>query len=504
MANPYEELGARFRQRLKDPTPFKDATDEELGRRLAEKSPQIKAAVEAKLKAPVSQPKVEAKVETAPGPSLGSKAKETLAKAYGVVSKFFKAKKEFSQGAGKEALKEVINAANIIDRYNPGSMLGRLITGKEERDISTAALEPRTPFEKAGAVTTQIAGLAIPVGGQLKAAAGAGRLAKTAIGAANVARDVAQAGVMTKLQTGDTEQALDTAKMTAVISPVAAKAFPALSNWLQKSSLRLTPTMKEKLGTKLDDVVGYLNQKKVVGTPTSRFAKVEKIVEDTEAKLQSFLSGPAKKVTVDKKTLVSDLNKIKAKYKGDRDSGAIARQIDEAIKNIDADFGSKITLAELNKFKRSTYKNAYNRAGDKVLDFVEHDIGDVARRTMEKKLDAAAKGKGITIDGVKLGDFNREYGTALTAMKLLKTASTRPQTGFIQRLVSSVIGAQAGSLMGPVGSYMGASIAPAVSEAIGGGLMRSGAAAALQGASKTPAAIVGRGSEELKRFLFPD
>jgi hypothetical protein len=503
MANPYEELGARFRQRLKDPAPFKDVSDADLGKRLAEKSPQIKAAVEAKMTQPTQQP--EAKVETTPqGPSISSKAKDALSKAYGVVSKFFKAKKEFSQGSAKEVAKEVVNAVNIIDRYNPGSMLGRLITGKEERDIPTDALEPRTPFEKAGAITAQVAGLAVPVGGQLKAAAGAGRLAKTAIGAANVARDVAQAGVMTKLQTGDTEQALDTAKMTAIISPVAAKAFPAVSNWLQKSSLRLTPAMKEKLGTKLDDVVGYLNQKKIVGTPTGRFAKVEKIVEDTETKLQSFLSGPAKNVTVDKKSLISDLNKIKAKYKGERDSSAIYRQIDEAVGNIQADFGSKVSLKELNKFKRSTYKNAYNRAGDKVLDFVEHDIGDTVRRTMEKKLDAAAKGKGISIDGVKLGDFNREYGTALTAMKLLKTASTRPQTGFIQRLVSSVIGAGVGNVFGPAGSYVGASVAPAVTEVIGGGLMRSGAAAALQGASKAPAAIVGRGTDELRRFLFPN
>jgi hypothetical protein len=38
----------------------------------------------------------------------------------------------------------------------------------------------------------------------------------------------------------------------------------------------------------------------------------------------------------------------------------------------------------LNNYKREVYKNAYNKAGEKVIDYVEHDIGDIARVAIEK------------------------------------------------------------------------------------------------------------------------
>lgn len=47
----------------------------------------------------------------------------------------------------------------------------------------------------------------------------------------------------------------------------------------------------------------------------------------------------------------------------------------------------------LNEFKRSTYKKAYNRAGEKILDDVERAIGDVVRQQLEDDL------KGLKIAG---------------------------------------------------------------------------------------------------------
>ena len=55
-------------------------------------------------------------------------------------------------------------------------------------------------------------------------------------------------------------------------------------------------------------------------------------------------------------------------------------------------YREKIPLSRLNPLKRSTYQNAYNQAGDKVIDDVEFYIGDLFKTAIEK----ATKGLKIT------------------------------------------------------------------------------------------------------------
>lgn len=495
-----QQIGARFRQRVKDPAQFAKYSDEELGQRLIKRSPQLQAAVGATTADPTAPEQPKAGPEQAPAPGLLEKAKKAVQAIFG-------AKKDFDIGMVKALGTSLVNIGNVgADAFDAliSKATGMKKTSSVIKPLSTDPLKPKNTAEKAGFATERVAEFLVPVGGEVKAAVGAGKLARAGAGALNIARDVTQAGLLTAGQTGDLKQAGTVAGATAIISPVAAKAFPALSAYLQKSSLRLTPAMKEKLGQKVGQVVDFLTEKKIVGTPAGRVEKVSNLINKTEGKLQAFLEGPAKKVSASKNDVVAAISKIKDEYKGVRDSGAISRQIDEAIKNIQTDFGDKISMAQLNKFKRSVYDGAYNKAGDKVLDDVEHRIGDVVRETIETRLDKAAAGKPLKIDGKLIGDFNKEYGTMLNAKKLLKTASTRAQAGFLAKLVSSIAGSSLGGMLGPAGSAVGAVVAPGITEALAGGLARSATAVGLKAASKLPKAGVGRSVVELKKLLFPD
>src|SRR3990167_461215 len=242
----------------------------------------------------------------------------------------------------------------------------------------------------------------------------------------------------------------------------------SLGKELELQSFKLTPTQKTNLGSKLDEMVDFSSKNIPSGTPEQRFAYADDLYEAYEENLQFFLETVAKEnrlsTSVQKSTLVRQLNSLKGAYKYDRDAQAIYKQIDDAILTLKNQYkGETIPVDKLNIFKRSTFKNAYNKAGSKVLDTVEHDIGDAVKVAIERAT------KGGMIGDKSVGQFNKEYGNIIQLRKLLKLAQNRPELGFTKRITARIIAGIIGNALGGVPGIIGAEfIAEPIAKGIAG------------------------------------
>lgn len=263
-----------------------------------------------------------------------------------------------------------------------------------------------------------------------------------------------------------------------MVGSILGKMAPNLSKYLEQVNLRLTPPQKTKLGGKLKTVVDWLSKQKVTGTPEVRTQKVAAIYDDMEDAFQKFLNIDAKGVTVPRSRLIKELEAVKVKYKHDRDVDQVERQVDSVIKMLKERWGENIPVDALNILKRSTMKGAFNGAGDKVLDDVEYEMGSALTLSIEK-----ATGK-LRINGMTVKEFNKEYGTAITAMKLLKIAQGRNEIGLMGRLISTAVGMKIGSFAGPFGSAGGALVGQGIAGLVAGTPVRAGISAGLQTASR--------------------
>lgn len=365
------------------------------------------------------------------------------------------------RGAAKSFARTALGVGAAGEKIS--SAAARLATGGKEvpgfTDVApfTAAREKLAPQgigEKIGAFGEQAVELLLPVGKGEVIAKGAS-FAQKALGLGKLAlKEGVEAGAKTAIQTGGE---LDDAGIAAGIAAVAGPfskavgaSVPAVSRYLEKINLRLTPTQKTNLGEELGKVTDYLAKQKIIGNPASRFEKVTALYDETEKTLQSFLTKDAGKVSINRKELIDELNALKPSFKNDADALAIDRQIDQAIETLRAKQETYIKLSDLNELKRSVYKNAFNPAGDKVRDDVEFAIGDVYRRKIEQ---GAGSIEGLKIKGKTLADFNAEYGTLIKARKLLKIASGRQEVGLVGKTISSLLGSSFGG--GPFGAAVG-------------------------------------------------
>lgn len=243
---------------------------------------------------------------------------------------------------------------------------------------------------------------------------------------------------------------------------------------LEEQSFKLTPTQRTNLGSKLDELTTFASDKIPAGNPEQRLTYADDLVDHYESNLQYFLDTVSKEnrnsTSISKDTFIRQLNSIKGAYKYERDASAVYKQIDDAITTIKAQYpGEKIPVNKLNVFKRSTYQNAYNKAGSKVLDTVEHDIGDAARVAIERAT------KGGMIGDKSVGEFNHEYGNLLQVKKLLKLASGRPELGFTKRITSRIVGGLIGHALGGIPGIIGGElIAEPIANQIAGTAAKTG------------------------------
>lgn len=381
-------------------------------------------------------------------------------------------------------------------------VLGGLQKGAEKADW----LKSKTGAEKAGEAVGDIGQFFIPVAGAEKTAATAAKFGKYGeqfakalgmgekgtklisaagkLGVKSVAEGM-EAGARLAMQQGKVDQETVNMAMMGAAMPVIGEGLgllkPQLGKWareLEKVNLRLTPAQKRTFADKIDDVSSYLVENGITGTAPKRLEKVVERYEAMEPKLQEFLTKTAADRSVSTQDMIAKLKNIKSAYQNRVDTDVIEGQIDRVIKNLTAKQGEAIPVVNLNSLKRSAYSSAYNEAGNKVLDDVMHDVGDVMRKSIE---DATT---GLQIEGRGINEFNKEYGTLIDARKLLQTAASRKDVGFLSKLVSSLVGHTVGGFAGPVGGAVGAAIAPGMAEVIAGTAPRSFVASGLESASK--------------------
>ncbi len=244
----------------------------------------------------------------------------------------------------------------------------------------------------------------------------------------------------------------------------------AYSKELEQQSFKLTPTQKSKLAPKLDELSKFSMEKIPSGTPEERYNFAKDLYDHYEENLQKALSSSDTEV-VNKTKFIESLQSLKDSYKYDRDSEALAKQIDSAVSHIQKTYpGDAIPVDKLNVFKRSTYQNAFNKAGDKVSDVVEYDIADMARSAIEKAT------KKVTVDGQSISEFNREYGNLIQLKKILKLAQGRPEMGFTKRIVSRIIGGLVGHSLGGLPGLVGGEL---IAEPIGNKVAGTGTKTAM-------------------------
>ena len=286
--------------------------------------------------------------------------------------------------------------------------------------------------------------------------------------------DVVKAGVttgagtaaVTAAQTGGDVEQTKTAGVIGAVAGVGGKLLEAvgkpIADSLQKSALNLPPQKSADLGSKLDSTASWITDNIGAGTPTSQYTKTANKVNEYEGTLQNFLKTDAKDVTVKKDDVITKLEALKGQFNDERDALAIDKQIDEVIKTIKAKQPENIPVASLNTLKRSTYTNAYNKAGTKVVDWIEAYVGNTFKSSIE---DAT---KGMKINGTDIGSFNQEYGNALQAKGLLKIAKGK-QTGLSGKALLLLLGSPAGLPGEAAGLLLGGSsgVAGAIQTGIG-------------------------------------
>ena len=300
------------------------------------------------------------------------------------------------------------------------------------------------------------------------------------------------AGV-TGVQTGGDVGKMETAAKVGGIAGAAGKVLDIfgkpIADALQKASLKVPPQKSASLGSKVDDAASWLTDNVGMGTPNSQYAETTNIINGYEKTLQDFLSTTAEDKTVAKSDLISQLEGLKSNFTDERDSLAIDKQIDGAINTIKVKQPDQIPLTSLNTLKRSTYTSAYNKAGDKVVDWVEAYIGNVFKGSIE---DAT---KGLTIDGQDIASFNKEYGNALTAKSLLKLSKGK-QVGLSGKALLLLLGSGAGLPGEAAGLLMGGKTGIGGLAATGLGSMAQGLGSTVPTAAKIGAGVFNSGGQQ--------
>ncbi|MEK9183620.1 MAG: hypothetical protein AAB890_00915, partial [Patescibacteria group bacterium] len=293
-----------------------------------------------------------------------------------------------------------------------------------------------------------------------------------------------------------------------IISKPLKEFLPKISSQIEKSNWRLTKTKEGGLLTKMSDnavegasliiknklneVSDFMARQKIIGSPLKRYAEVNNLYNKTEDILDNFFGSLSKGSTLKKTDITRSLSGLKGAYKGTRDSQAITKQIDGAINTIKKDFGDNIHYKDLNKFKRTTFENAYNKAGDKVVDGIEHAIGDTIKGHLDEGL------RGLKIAGQSFEEFNHNYGLLIEGRKILKMAVGKPEISAItERLLGGMLGyllgGTAGGVSGGVGALGGLALGKSLFEAMPTTMIKSGIGAGFRkaGEMKIPAVIKG-------------
>lgn len=338
--------------------------------------------------------------------------------------------------------------------------------GLDEKNFETT-----NTAQKVGKVAEQVGEFLVPATKVAKAVKGAGTVAK-------VAGQVLSDTAVSAAQEGDVAQTAGTSlafsslpfvgSLLGKYSKIGESAVKAAES-LERTSLRLTPVQKQQLEKTGEDVVKFITEKKITGTPEKRFEQISELYDQTEDKVQSLIKSSNTAYSKEEfKKLVSE---IPQRYATTFDNPEVYNQVvrlsDELVKYAD-NFADTIPLEKVNDLKRAYMKNAFNKAGDQVTNEARLAVGETLYKDV---LESIPELKGI----------NKEYTKVIAAKKLLGKAIGRNELGLVGNLISMSAGGAVGSAVGgPMGAAVGAAVGPTVATKLAGTESRSMVGANLQ------------------------
>lgn len=376
-------------------------------------------------------------------------------------------------GAIKGALETGLNVGTGLQ--NIGQMVTGQDTGFKTLDTGTPqniqakqALKAKTTEEKIGKGIERAAEFMIPAKAISSATKTMGVLPKIASQvASDVGVSIAQEGELNKdvARTALVSSVLSSVpfltQLLGKTSGVGNLAGKAAKN-LEETNLRLTPVGKQSIEKSGQDVIGYLTQKKITGSPEVRYDKVSKIYDSLEDSVQNALKNS--KITYTKQQVKDIANALPEQYATEFDNPEVYDQLlvmSKKLSDYADNFKGDIPIEKLNAFKRSYYKNAFNKAGDQVVNEARMAVGDALYSTVLKEVP-------------ELKVINKEYSKAILSKKLLGKAIGRNELGLIGNIVSMGAGGAVGTAVGgPIGAGVGAVAGPMVGTKIAGTEARS-------------------------------
>lgn len=255
-----------------------------------------------------------------------------------------------------------------------------------------------------------------------------------------------------------------------IVGLAAGKGASAASRKLEEINLRMTPVEKQNLQRKGQDIARYLSQKKIFGTPQSRYNKVNALYDKMEVGVRKVIEKA--NVNFSKTKLMQEINQLPDSFQNDPELQNEARNIASAlVKNLQSRKEIAISGVVVQELKRNYMKRAFAKNATDVVSDTRLAIGGYF--------------KGLLDDAIpSLKPMNKEYGLLIAANRALQKATTRSQVGLVGKLAGSAGGAMIGGAVGgPVGAAVGLTAGPQVGGLLAGTATRSALGAGLQSVS---------------------
>lgn len=378
-----------------------------------------------------------------------------------IFAKYAKKKKSVGQkilDAGT-AVSKFIGAEGIAEQYGASIARTKLkLQGNED-----AAKLVENPSLK------KVVGSAIQTGANFLpgAGAGAGLATKVAVGAGTgYAFDVGR-----NLQLGKSGSDMFKPGAGTLVGgalPVVSKVLgyatkdltAKMARKLEQVNMRLTPTELANLKKKTPELVKFMADKKIVGTPEVRLAKLEVLYDDMERQVQKAVAKQS--VTFQRRDIVDAVRKMPDAFVDDPTLAAEATRVtNELIESLNSKRGEAISANAVNELKRSYMKRAFSKNTSDVVS--------------ESRLAIASYLKGLLDESVSgLKSLNGEYGSIIAARRILSKAVGRKEIGLIGNLVGVSAGMGIGNMISPgLGAIAGGVVGPQIGKAVAGTAARS-------------------------------
>jgi len=393
-----------------------------------------------------------------------------------------------SIGATKGAIGTLQNIGQTIAQPI-GQALG---VPKEQIGISPQTLAPEGTAEKVGQTAERVGEFFTPGGLEKGAVAkgasyieklpellGLGGKAATALvgslkTAFNSLVSGASMGGVSVAQTGDISQAKGTAELGAFSGGLAglAKTFgPEISQALNKADFRLTPMKEAKTQKIADSAAKFITDNKILGSNTTKFAKLGAINGKLESALQNSLPEG---VSVAKSKIAEEMNKNVELFRQTDESiyNQARSKADEALKLLQERPGDSISIKDVLANKRSWGSMAFKTSAKAKQDPTVASEGAYAveqayQKSLEGALDSAKASIQIPTSlqkffgGAKnatLQEFNKVYSNAINAKNLTGIAQYKSDAGLFGRYFGLWVGKTVGQTVMPglIGEIMGA------------------------------------------------